>query len=502
MSEKIPVQVVEETEAVLETESNPDSNIDKSVDRSEDVEISAGEKENVKTAQIDDLSPEVVEKANAYITIVSENKESQVDLKSQLNKMEWNDPQKPLVERELRQTEKEQSRFNHELLNADNNLLRTERQLYDKFIEESESKEEQLDPEEVIAKYDDKFASLTASVAELDKYIEERRMSYHLNTKRAYEDVVLGPKMRERDAIKEELNQVQESWLQLGGGAVDKAREMVAVKRAYDLLNEQASQEGVGNGRSEAEGTDNQEANEIPGLEEETSGAESGAETIDTSEMFSGYEKRLRAVEYEGNADFYRLFGEIEKDVMGNQALSGDQKKQLLGDLTILLGNISGNKSEGQAEEAGGTPEPKTEQSDSDQFQSIDKTYDAWKGAMTSWEDADNVRQNLQRAIMTYFSGLPEEKQHLMDRLSADFPYDPNPPAEQAARKAAEEKDHHKAEKKQQKEKSGFFKGLFRRDSSAKRDKLSLGTGGDGSADKKRNNALLGLSLLYFWGKN
>ena len=141
-------------------------------------------------------------------------------------------------------------------------------------------------------------------------------------------------------------------------------------------------------------------------------------------------------------------------------------------------------------------------------YDSVDRTYESWKSQYESKVakgEVKNVREGLQRAIITVPNISADERQYLLDRLNKEFPYDPNDSAEKAARKAAEEKDTYKGEVEAKKEESRKrikkIKNLFSRKERAKKDGAALNTGGAGSADSKRTKGLIGslLEALQGW---
>ena len=146
--------------------------------------------------------------------------------------------------------------------------------------------------------------------------------------------------------------------------------------------------------------------------------------------------------------------------------------------------------------------------SEEGEYDSVDRTYESWKSQYESKVakgEVKNVREGLQRAIITVPNISADERQYLLDRLNKEFPYDPNDSAEKAARKAAEEKDTYKGEVEAKKEESRKrikkIKNLFSRKERAKKDGAALNTGGAGSADSKRTKGLIGslLEALQGW---
>ena len=146
--------------------------------------------------------------------------------------------------------------------------------------------------------------------------------------------------------------------------------------------------------------------------------------------------------------------------------------------------------------------------SEEGEYDSVDRTYESWKSQYESKVakgEVKNVREGLQRAIITVPNISADERQYLLDRLNKEFPYDPNDSAEKAARKAAEEKDTYKGEVEAKKEESRKrirkIKNLFSRKERAKKDGAALNTGGAGSADSKRTKGLIGSLLEAFLGR-
>ena len=145
--------------------------------------------------------------------------------------------------------------------------------------------------------------------------------------------------------------------------------------------------------------------------------------------------------------------------------------------------------------------------SEEGEYDSVDRTYESWKSQYESKVakgEVKNVREGLQRAIITVPNISADERQYLLDRLNKEFPYDPNDSAEKAARKAAEEKDTYKGEVEAKKEESRKrikkIKNLFSRKERAKKDGAALNTGGAGSADSKRTKGLIGSLFEAFQG--
>ena len=145
--------------------------------------------------------------------------------------------------------------------------------------------------------------------------------------------------------------------------------------------------------------------------------------------------------------------------------------------------------------------------SEEGEYDSVDRTYESWKSQYESKVakgEVKNVREGLQRAIITVPNISADERQYLLDRLNKEFPYDPNDSAEKAARKAAEEKDTYKGEVEAKKEESRKrikkIKNLFSRKERAKKDGATLNTGGAGSADSKRTKGLIGSLFEAFQG--
>ena len=138
--------------------------------------------------------------------------------------------------------------------------------------------------------------------------------------------------------------------------------------------------------------------------------------------------------------------------------------------------------------------------SEEGEYDSVDRTYESWKSQYESKVakgEVKNVREGLQRAIITVPNISADERQYLLDRLNKEFPYDPNDSAEKAARKAAEEKDTYKEESRKRIKK---IKNLFSRKERAKKDGAALNTGGVGSADSKRTKGLIGSLFEAFQG--
>ena len=146
--------------------------------------------------------------------------------------------------------------------------------------------------------------------------------------------------------------------------------------------------------------------------------------------------------------------------------------------------------------------------SEEGEYDSADRLYESWKSQYESKVakgEVKNVREGLQRAIITVPNISADERQYLLDRLNKEFPYDPNDSAEKAARKAAEEKDTYKGEVEAKKEESRKrikkIKNLFSRKERAKKDGATLNTGGAGSADSKRTKGLIGSLFEAFLGR-
>lgn len=156
-----------------------------------------------------------------------------------------------VLEKTLRHANKEQSVINAELHNAPDNLMRAERQVFQNFVKDVEGNVVSS-PEKLIAGFDDKRASLTESIAELRDEIRSKQRAYGLNTIKAYEHKELGSKMKELNKHNDQLRQLNDAWISLGGEKVDAAREMVAVKKTYDSLP-------VSEGLAEIRSSQNQE---------------------------------------------------------------------------------------------------------------------------------------------------------------------------------------------------------------------------------------------------
>lgn len=91
-------------------------------------------------------------------------------------------------------------------------------------------------PERLISGFDAKRNKLTESIADLQDQVNREQHARSLNTIRAYKDSSLGPKMQELSELNDQLKELDETWIGIGGDKLDDAREMIAVKQAYDSL--------------------------------------------------------------------------------------------------------------------------------------------------------------------------------------------------------------------------------------------------------------------------
>ena len=200
-------------------------------------------------------------------------------------------------------------------------------------------------------------------------------------------------------------------------------------------------------------------------------------ESIDLAELSNSFSERLKgltplSIEYQKES--IKIRQEID-----SMDVDDDAKKSIRESIWAT------DASEGSSEEG--------------EYDSVDRTYESWKSQYESKVakgEVKNVREGLQRAIITVPNISADERQYLLDRLNKEFPYDPNDSAEKAARKAAEEKDTYKGEVEAKKEESRKrikkIKNLFSRKERAKKDGAALNTGGAGSADSKRTKGLFG----------
>ena len=209
-------------------------------------------------------------------------------------------------------------------------------------------------------------------------------------------------------------------------------------------------------------------------------------ELIDLAELSNSFSERLKgltplSIEYQKES--IKIRQEID-----SMDVDDDAKKSIRESIWAT------DASEGSSEEG--------------EYDSVDRTYESWKSQYESKVakgEVKNVREGLQRAIITVPNISADERQYLLDRLNKEFPYDPNDSAEKAARKAAEEKDTYKGEVEAKKEESRKrikkIKNLFSRKERAKKDGAALNTGGAGSADSKRTKGLIGslLEALKGW---
>ena len=209
-------------------------------------------------------------------------------------------------------------------------------------------------------------------------------------------------------------------------------------------------------------------------------------ELIDLAELSNSFSERLKgltplSIEYQQES--IKIRQEID-----SMDVDDDAKKSIRESIWAT------DASEGSSEEG--------------EYDSVDRTYESWKSQYESKVakgEVKNVREGLQRAIITVPNISADERQYLLDRLNKEFPYDPNDSAEKAARKAAEEKDTYKGEVEAKKEESRKrikkIKNLFSRKERAKKDGAALNTGGAGSADSKRTKGLIGslLEALKGW---
>lgn len=208
-------------------------------------------------------------------------------------------------------------------------------------------------------------------------------------------------------------------------------------------------------------------------------------ELIDLAELSKSFSERLKgltplSIEYQQEA--MKIRQEIN-----SMDVDDDAKKSIRESIWAT------DASEGSSEEG--------------EYDSVDRTYESWKSQYESKVakgEVKNVREGLQRAIITVPNISADERQYLLDRLNKEFPYDPNDSAEKAARKAAEEKDTYKGEVEAKKEESRKrikkIKNLFSRKERAKKDGATLNTGGAGSADSKRTKGLIGSLFEAFQG--
>ena len=208
-------------------------------------------------------------------------------------------------------------------------------------------------------------------------------------------------------------------------------------------------------------------------------------ELIDLAELSKSFSERLKgltplSIEYQQEA--MKIRQEIN-----SMDVDDDAKKSIRESIWAT------DASEGSSEEG--------------EYDSVDRTYESWKSQYESKVakgEVKNVREGLQRAIITVPNISADERQYLLDRLNKEFPYDPNDSAEKAARKAAEEKDTYKGEVEAKKEESRKrikkIKNLFSGKERAKKDGATLNTGGAGSADSKRTKGLIGSLFEAFQG--
>ena len=208
-------------------------------------------------------------------------------------------------------------------------------------------------------------------------------------------------------------------------------------------------------------------------------------ELIDLAELSNSFSERLKgltplSIEYQKES--IKIRQEID-----SMDVDDDAKKSIRESIWAT------DASEGSSEEG--------------EYDSVDRTYESWKSQYESKVakgEVKNVREGLQRAIITVPNISADERQYLLDRLNKEFPYDPNDSAEKAARKAAEEKDTYKGEVEAKKEESRKrikkIKNLFSRKERAKKDGAALNTGGVGSADSKRTKGLIGSLFEAFQG--
>lgn len=208
-------------------------------------------------------------------------------------------------------------------------------------------------------------------------------------------------------------------------------------------------------------------------------------ELIDLAELSKSFSERLKgltplSIEYQQES--IKIRQEID-----SMDVDDDAKKSIRESIWAT------DASEGSSEEG--------------EYDSVDRTYESWKSQYESKVakgEVKNVREGLQRAIITVPNISADERQYLLDRLNKEFPYDPNDSAEKAARKAAEEKDTYKGEVEAKKEESRKrirkIKNLFSRKERAKKDGAALNTGGAGSADSKRTKGLIGSLFEAFQG--
>ena len=208
-------------------------------------------------------------------------------------------------------------------------------------------------------------------------------------------------------------------------------------------------------------------------------------ELIDLAELSKSFSERLKgltplSIEYQQES--IKIRQEID-----SMDVDDDAKKSIRESIWAT------DASEGSSEEG--------------EYDSVDRTYESWKSQYESKVakgEVKNVREGLQRAIITVPNISADERQYLLDRLNKEFPYDPNDSAEKAARKAAEEKDTYKGEVEAKKEESQKrikkIKNLFSIKERAKKDGAALNTGGVGSADSKRTKGLIGSLFEAFQG--
>ena len=415
-------------------------------------------KEALSNAKIEDFNPDIIEKAQNYMVRVSEYEKDLSDGQTELSTMDANDPDRPLVQRKIRQAEKEQSIVNAELKNADDNLLRAERRLYNEFIKDDSSDTARSTPEMVIGAYDDKFARLEASIAEANTYIEEHRKAYGLNTMRAYEDPVLGPKMKERDSLNKELDGAKEAWLAIGGAEVDKAREMVAVKQAFDQLVENSiNQDPDGTKGNNPEG-----------------GSDLDGEFLDSAaiqELLAGFSESLKDLE-PYSIEYQKRIEEITKELVDNDKISVEDKQLIQGQLLSGI-TLDPNKQNN-------APEPGPDLDDDTKI--LIAKYKNKINISVAFKDSIAGRKSLREleSEIDADDDIPEEqKKRLLDEI----------------KDALEKNEEEPAAKRG---KLSRIKDAFTNRKAERRNQNALGTSGMASSDHKRTNGLLGAFLSWF----
>ena len=449
MSEKIPVQDTNETFVEVDVPTTPEV------------------RESLKTAELDDFAPEIIEKAQLYKDKVSNNKKERLNAESLIKTINQeykeqraqnevlNDERirdRRDAEKILRQTDKSDSVVRSELLNADDNLMRAERQLFNEFMNGVEGINSKSSPERVIGVFDDKFANLEASISEANTYIEEHRKAYGLNTRRAYEDPILGPKMQERDELQKELTLTRAAWVKIGGEGVEKAREMLSIKRAFDLLEQKDPQPNSPEDLSEIE------LNEL-------------AQTY--VERFNGVSNS--SVEYAIVAQ--DIFTEITASDLPEEAKSKLNE--------IIVGLLLDNKNEVVSAPAAPFEKEEQELTETEQGQEqqqkqrpktaeeIEKDLINRLGSFAPRDDKvfyNNFAKRFKESILENDGLTDEQKKSLIERIDAGEFVRPS-------------------------KRKVFIKSVrdkFRMDKSASRNEYASATSGAASPDQKRNNGMMG----------